>query len=390
MKPALFTDTLEDINGVARFIRDMGEQARLTGRDLTIHTSVRTPSIVDPPFSRRNFDPLISTAMPYYPQLSVALPPAWKMLRWAATQRFDMIHCSTPGPVGLTGWLIARWLRIPLAATYHTDFPAYADRLTRSRLITGGTAAFMRWFYRPAAIVFARSGEYHEILLRLGVGRQRLRTIRPAINLQRFNPSYRDPDVWREFGVREPRRLLYIGRVSVEKNLQVLVDAFRQIASRRRDIALVVAGDGPFREPMARLLQGTPAYVLGVQQDRTLARLYASADLFAFPSRTDTLGQVVMEAQACGLPVLVSDEGGPKSIIEDGKTGRVVPGSDPARWAEAIETLIDDEATRAAMSAQAARHLSHFSLTDTFNDFWGQHEALLTATRRRKEGREAT
>lgn len=386
MKLGLFTDTLEDINGVARFIRDIGEQAKLAGRDLVVHTCMKAPALVDPPFCRRNFDPLVSSTLPYYPQLSVALPPTWQMLHWAEQQRFDMIHCSTPGPVGVSGWLIARWLRIPFAATYHTDFPAYADRLTRSRIITGGTTTVMKWFYRPASIVFARSNEYHDALVNLGIPRNRLRTIHPAINLERFNTSYRDPGVWGEFGVREPLKLLYIGRVSVEKNLPMLVEAYQRLCAGRRDVAWVIVGEGPYTSQMKKSLAGLPAYLVGVQTDQTLARFYSSADLFAFPSLTDTLGQVVMESQACGLPALVTDEGGPKTIVVDGETGRVVKRNDPVAWCTAIEQLLDDAATRKRMGAAAAERLQKFNLRDTFSGFWREHEELVHTRNGRHNG----
>lgn len=374
MKLGLFTDTLEDINGVARFIRDMGEQARAAGRDFTIHTSMKSPKIKDPPFSRHNFDPLISSALPYYPQLSVALPPAWNMLHWAEEQQFDIIHCSTPGPVGLCGWLIARWLKLPFAATYHTDFPAYVDRLTGSRIITGGTTTFMKLFYRGASLVLSRSREYEQILVDLGVKPDRLRTIKPAINLTKFNASYRDPTVWDEFGVREPLKLLYVGRISVEKSLPLLVEAYKLLCQARRDVAWTIVGEGPYVDRMRKDLAGLPAYFPGVLGDRDLARLYSSADLFAFPSRTDTLGQVVMEAQACGLPVLVSDEGGPKTIVIDGETGRVVPGVSPAAWRDAMIDLLDHPAERRRMGDNAIRRLQEFNLTHTFDHFWEEHE----------------
>ncbi|HRK30759.1 MAG TPA: glycosyltransferase [Tepidisphaeraceae bacterium] len=389
MKLGLFTDTLEDINGVARFIRDMGEQARHTEHEFVIHTCAARTTLTNAEFARKNFRPLVSTALPYYPQQAIALPPFSTMLSWAKKQKFDMIHLSTPGPVGLCGWLIARWLRIPFAATYHTDFPAYVDRLSGSRIVTGGTSVFMKWFYRPATLVFARSREYHEILIKLGIAPNRLRTIRPAINLRRFNADYRNPDIWQRFGVTEPLRLLYIGRVSVEKNLQTLVDAFKLISARRRDVALVVAGDGPFREPMKSMLAGTPSYVLGVQTDQTLAELYCAADLFAFPSRTDTLGQVVMESQACGLPALVSDEGGPKTIVQHGETGRVVQGIDPHHWAAEIERLLDDRQTRTQMGLAAAARLKQFSLADTFADFWAQHAQVVERRHHRAAKRES-
>src|SRR5690606_11436555 len=126
--------------------------------------------------------------------------------------------------------------------------------------------------------------------------------------------------------------LLYCGRVSVEKNLPLLVESFKRLCQIRRDTALVIAGTGPYLEEMRKQLLGHPAYFLGYQNDAQLGPLYCGADLFVFPSRTDTLGQVVMEAQASGLPVLVSDAGGPKEMIEDQATGLVIPGNDPNRW----------------------------------------------------------
>jgi glycosyltransferase involved in cell wall biosynthesis len=109
--------------------------------------------------------------------------------------------------------------------------------------------------------------------------------------------------------------------VSVEKNLPLLVDAFRQLCRQRNDTALIVAGDGPYLAEMKKKLAGTPAYFLGFQSDKQLGPLYAGSDLFVFPSRTDTLGQDVMEAQASGMPVLVSNECGPKEKMEDTVTG---------------------------------------------------------------------
>jgi glycosyltransferase involved in cell wall biosynthesis len=183
----------------------------------------------------------------------------------------------------------------------------------------------------------------------------------------------RDNSVWSARGVREPKRLLYCGRVSVEKNLPMLVRAFGRLCERRRDAALVIAGDGPYLSAMRQALEGLPAYFMGYQEDRQLAPLYASADLFVFPSRTDTLGQVVMEAQASGLPVLVSAEGGPRESIEDGRSGIVLPGDDPDRWAAAIDELLDDEPRRQRMAHAAAQRAGRWSLERTFDAFWAAH-----------------
>jgi glycosyltransferase involved in cell wall biosynthesis/predicted metal-dependent phosphoesterase TrpH len=371
LRVGLFTDTLDDVNGVARFLRDMGEQAQRLGRHLVIHTSSPEPRHEVP--GRKNFAPLLSRELPYYSELKLNLPPVLDVLEWADRQQFDVIHCSTPGPMGLCGWLVAKMLRVPVLGTYHTDFPAYVDRLTRDHRVTNGTVAYMKWLYREMAGVFSRSKAYRFNLRDLGVPEERLLTLPPSVSVDKFNPELRDPNVWSDYGVTQPRKLFYCGRVSVEKNLPMLADAFKRLCTLRNDTALVVAGDGPYAPQMKATLAGLPAYFLGYRNDGQLAPLYAGSDLFVFPSRTDTLGQVVMEAQACGLPALVSNEGGPKETVADGVTGLVVPHNDPNRWCHTIDELLNDEPRLQRMSRSAPARMTRFSLEATFEHFWAEH-----------------
>lgn len=375
MRVGLFTDTLDEVNGVGRFIRDMGAQSVKAGRNLTVHTSCADPRPCA--FERKNFVPLMVRPMPYYSDLNLTLPPLLDILEWADRAQFDVIHSSTPGPMGLCGWLVSRMLRVPFLSTYHTNFPAYIDKLTRDHRLTAATTLYMKWFYGQASAVFSRSREYRFNLADLGVAEAKVRGIQAGVDTDKFNPSRRDPAVWTRLGVSKPRRLLYAGRVSVEKNLPLLSKAFAELCATRSDVALVVAGDGPYLATMRRECQKLPVRFLGYQDDRELGALYASADLFVFPSRTDTLGQVVMEAQASGLPVLVSNEGGPKEQVGDGTTGRVIWNDDPAAWATAIGALLDDELTRLRMARAAPQRIGRSSLTRTFEGFWGDHLAAV-------------
>lgn len=378
MRIGLFTDTLDDVNGVGRFIRDMSQQALATHRQLTIHTSTLSPRFDLP--NRKNFTPLLSRPLPYYADLSLNLPPVLEVLEWADRQQFDVIHISTPGPMGLCGWLVAKMLRVPVLATYHTDFPRYVEALTRDHRITRATTAYMKWLYGQMAAVFSRSPEYHFSLGDLGVADQRIYDIRPGVNITRFNPDHRDDSLWTRHNIAEPFKLLYCGRVSVEKNLPLLVDIFQKLRSIRQDVALVIAGDGPYRQQMQQQLSGMPAYFLGMQNDDQLAALYASSDLFIFPSRTDTLGQVVLEAQACALPVLVSDEGGPRGQMKDDVTGMILSGMDAAEWVQAIDRLLNDADKRSAMKQAAAHRMAHQTLEHSFESFWAEHLSMIQAT----------
>ena len=379
LKVGLFTDTFDDINGVGRFIRDMGRLAHESGRELIVHTSTPGSELKftdeQTPF-RRNFEPLVSRPMPYYAELAINLPPVLEVLEWADRQQFDVIHVSTPGPMGLVGLLAAKMLRVPVLATYHTDFPAYIEKLTGDHRLSNASAQYMRWFYGVPQAVFSRSGSYRFNLVDIGVKEDRLRTIKPGIDLDKFNPGRADPSVVHSTGVdlsRTPNVLLYAGRVSVEKNLPLLVRAFKQLSTRRRDVCLIVAGDGPFRRQMQEELAGLPAFFPGYCDDAKLAALYAGAAIFVFPSRTDTLGQVVMEAQACGLPCLVSPEGGPKETVVDGLTGLVLPATEPADWCEAMDDLLNNRQRLADMRHAAALRGGRFGIRRSFEAFWREH-----------------
>ena len=373
LRVGLFTDTLDEVNGVGRFIRDMGEQAHHRGRNLVVHTCCERDVVPAHAFQRKNFTPLLSRPLPYYSEIRLNLPPLLDVLEWVDRQQFDAIHVSTPGPMGLCGWLAAKMLHVPLLATYHTDFPAYVGSLTRDHRMVAGTQQYMKWFYHQTSAVFSRSNQYRFNLRDLGVAEERIRTIRPGVNTRKFSPACRDLNVWTELGVREPLRLLYCGRVSVEKNLPLLAVAFRQLCRARSDTALVVAGDGPYLGELKSKLAGTPVYFLGYQDDARLGRLYASSDLLVFPSRTDTLGQVVMEAQACGLPALVSNEGGPKENVDEGNTGLVLPATDARLWSSTIDLLLTDEPRRLRMSRLAPQRATQQSPEHTFEHFWTEH-----------------
>jgi glycosyltransferase involved in cell wall biosynthesis len=376
MRVGVFTDTFDEINGVTRFIRDMAEQADSRGLSLTVHTCSSEPKVEKS--YRKNFLPLVDKAMPHYPELRLTLPPIAEVLEWADRQQFDAIHVDTPGPMGVCGWIVASMLRVPLLGTYHTDFPAYVKRYTGDHRLTSATTGYMGWFYTKMATVFSRSRHYQGNLRELGVSPDRFALAQPSFNPETFNPKHRDTAMWAKHGVKEPHRILYCGRVSPEKNLGLLADAFRTLCKTRRDVALIIAGDGPYLVEMTKQLAGLPAYFLGYQNDTQLGPIYASSDLFIFPSRTDTMGQVVIEAQASGLPVLVTNEGGPQEVMDHDVTGLVLPATDAAAWAKAIDALLDDEMRRQRMSRTAPQRMSRFSVEKTFEAFWDQHLQAVT------------
>lgn len=374
-----FTDTLADVNGVCRFIQNAARQAHDTGRDLTVVSSTRFDIPVKDLPNIVNFDPVFATKMPKYENLELALPPILKMLRFADQKKPDVIHISTPGPVGCVGMLAAKLLRVPVVGVYHTDFPAYVDRLFDDRAATVTCQKTMSVFYKPFKAVFTRSADYAESLRGLGLRDDQIVRLRAGYDDRHFSPSFRDTAVWPKHGLeRDSVKVLFCGRVSVEKNLPLLTAIWpkvRQAAAERGTRAeLVIIGDGPYRATMERELRGQKAHFLGFRHGTELSTLYASCDLFAFPSTTDTLGQVVMESQASGMPVLVTDVGGPQEVIDHGVTGFVLPAEDKPRWTEALVRLICDADLRRTMGRAAAEFMKPRTFAASFEHYWEVHE----------------
>jgi glycosyltransferase involved in cell wall biosynthesis len=377
MRLTLFTDTLGDINGVSRFIQNTAAQALANGRDLQVITSTRLP--VPRLLNIINFRPRFATGMPGYQNLELAAPPVLRMLHHVRRHRPDVLHISTPGPVGSVGWLAAKIHRLPVLGVYHTDFPAYIDHLFDDAVFTEMSRAFMLHFYRSFAAVFTRSEDYVQSLVRLGLPRERILPLQAGMDTAAFHPRFRDRTLWSRTPGVDPRsvKVLYVGRVSVEKNLPFLASMWPSVlaacSSRGLGAELIIVGDGPYRAAMELALAGQSAHFLGFRHGRELAAVYASSDLFVFPSTTDTLGQVVMESQASGLPVLVTDRGGPREVVQEGRTGYVLPATNESAWIRTITDLIADPERRGRMGADAHCSMQQFSMKRSFEHFWQVH-----------------
>ena len=198
MRVMLFTDTLGDVNGVCRFIQNMGAEAAAADRSLRILTSTRMPLPDADHIS--NHAPVFAGPMPGYQGLELVLPPMLRMLREADRFQPDVIHISTPGPVGVVGLIAAKMLRTPVVGVYHTDFPAYIEHLFRDEVYSGITGAYMRFFYSSFRTVLTRSDDYIESLMDLGLARDRMLRLRPGVDLASFGPEHRDTSIWPRFG----------------------------------------------------------------------------------------------------------------------------------------------------------------------------------------------
>ncbi len=349
-KIALFTDTLDEINGVAITIRKLIGVARERGSHLTVIMSGTAPSTQQEGVVY--FPAVGDVTIPEYPELRLSFPPILDVLDFIEKEGFTSIHVSTPGTVGLLGLLIGRIMDLPVAGTYHTDIPPYVRSLTNDEFLEQAAWKYMVWFYNQMGDILVPSMGTREQLISRGIAPAKLKPLPRWVDTRQFTPERRISGHWQGLGLRG-NVLLYVGRVSREKSVDLLAAAFRELVDCGLDISLVIVGDGPCREELAKELDGYPAHFTGFLQGESLELAYASADLFVFPSATDTFGNVVLEAQASGLPVIVTDRGGPQELMQDGKTGVVFPAGSRSGLVEAVRSILRCRETLAEMGHNA-------------------------------------
>jgi glycosyltransferase involved in cell wall biosynthesis len=366
-KRAWFTDTLEDVNGVANTIRKMTAAGIAAGEKLIVVTSRRDLTVDDIPI--KNFRPIGEFELPEYELQRLSFPPIMQILDYVQREQFTEIIISTPGPMGLTALLAAKMLNLQTSGIYHTDIPEYVRILTDDRFLESLAWSYMHWLYGQVDTVFVNSEQYRKCWIDRGFAPEKLKILPRGLDTDLFNPSRRDLSFWPGSGVNGKEvRLLYVGRVSREKDLDILAAAYEKVRGAGHPVKLYVVGHGPYSEGLAAALPD--AVFLGYLTGEALAKAYASADVFIFPSTTDTFGNVIIEAQASGLPVIVSDLGGPKELVEDGVNGIVTKARDTDDVARAITLLVGNAALRKRMAEKARQSVLDRSWPDAFQAFW--------------------
>ncbi len=339
---ALVADGLSATHGVTRTIEQIRERG-VPGFDVEV---IGTDPDVD-----RRLSAVAEIDVPFYPGLRVGVPSLPAVVDTLAEGRYDLVHLCSPGPAGVGAWLLARVLELPVIGSYHTELAAYAGLRSGRPELELFTRLALKSFYGACELVLSPSPATDEGLSALGIVPEHVRRWDRGVDGGRLHPGLRE-----DGHLPGEVTILYAGRLSREKGVDLLAEAF--LAARRRDprLHLALAGGGPEEQALRERL-GPHATFLGWLTGEALGRAYASADVFLFASRTDTFGQVILEAQASGLPVVAIAEGGPRSLIEHGETGLLVA-PEPEALADAVLSLVASPLRheRLRRSALAAVH----------------------------------
>ena len=372
-KIAHFTDTFYEVNGVAITLQQQVELAMKSNKDLTVITCDAENNLAMP--GVKNFKPIGVYDLPEYPGQKLLYPSLLEMLNYCYEENFTHIHSATPGPIGLAALLVKHILKLPFSGTYHTALPQYAQYLTGDAAIEELMWKYMLWYYDQMDFIYVPSRSTGDELAEKGINPQKIKLLPRGVDTNRFNPSKRNGYFERYPAVKTGLKLLYVGRVSKEKNLHVLANAFKMLVQLMDNVTLVIVGDGPYLAEMQETMSGTPCVFTGYLEGDELAAVYASCDLFVFPSTTDTFGNVVLEAQASGIPVIVTDEGGPRDNIIPGETGLVVESDHKLSLLEAIHGLLSDPQRLRLMGNAARQYMESRSFEGVFDTVWELYQS---------------
>jgi glycosyltransferase involved in cell wall biosynthesis/predicted metal-dependent phosphoesterase TrpH len=335
---ALIADGIGSMHGVTHTIEQIRERG-VPGFEVEV---VGTDPGVD-----RRLPAAAELEVPFYEGMSLGVPGLPDLVETLAEGRYDLVHVTAPGPAGIAATLLSRITGVPLLASYHTEIATYAGMRSQSEVLEALTRAGLSAFYSAPGAVLSPSPSADASVIALGADPQRIGRWERGVDCERFDPVKADRDAF-----PGEVKVLYAGRLTREKGVDLLAESFLLAHASDPRLHLLLAGGGP-EEDELRARLGDRASFLGWLEGEELPRAYASADLFLFASRTDTYGQVILEAAASGLPVVAVAEGGPAALVENRHTGLLCR-PDPDHLSGAMLQLAASPELRRRLGSAAA------------------------------------
>lgn len=330
----------------------------------------------EPPRSEHRITSIPSVAMPGYREIRLAFP-AYRAVADAIDRfRPDIVHCQTEFVIGRLAQVAAHRRGIEMVSSYHTDFGRYAEAYG-APVLRRMVSSYLARFHRRSRRVFTPSRSAEADLRALGV--QRVSVWGHGVDTARFTPALRSAEARERLGFGSRFTFLYVGRFAAEKNVELVLEAYRRASASvpQGVMRLVLAGTGP-REPSLRAAAAEGVTFLGqLDRERDLPELYANADAFVFASTTETLGLVVLEAMASGLPVIAVPAGGVREHLVDGANGIAYPAGDAAALAAAMRHLASEPGSALELGRRAREGAEHLSWDSELDRLDAAYRAVL-------------
>ncbi|MGY3040717.1 glycosyltransferase involved in cell wall biosynthesis [Rhodanobacter sp. TND4EL1] len=352
-----------EINGVALTVHGFAAGLAARGHDIELIRPRQPLPYHDEPGIA--VTELGGASLPRYPELRFGWPAGRALFRQWSRQRPDAIYIATEGPLGWSAARAARRLGIPLCSGFHTRFDHYASHYGIG-LLTPLIRAYLRRFHQRTAATLVPTNALARELNAMGITNAHL--LRRAVDTQLFHPGRRHEALRASWGV-DPATpvVLYVGRIAAEKNLELAIQTFSAIRQQVPQARYLWVGDGPARPA---LQAAHPDFIFaGMQRGEALARHVASADMFPFPSLSETFGNVIIEGLAAGLPIVAYAEGAAREHLQDGINGYCVESGNARAFVDAAVRLASNPALIRHMGRAARASVAGLSPESVIRDF---------------------
>lgn len=280
----------------------------------------------------------------FYKGTNIRVPLFSSIINYLIKNRINIIVSNTPAAMGWVAMAAARFLNIPWIDIYHTDIDFYMNTLSSKWLkpFTKSPALFfVKMYQKQADLIYVRTQEYYDLMIRKGHDKEKLRFFPAGVNNEKFNPQNKDRSIWKKYSI-DPDKLiiLFVGRITKVKDIDYILKVVKK--NRYKNMELVLIGGGPETESYVQEYSSeSNIHFLGVKTGEELLKLYASSDLYVLPSASETLGKTVLESLASGVPVLVSDKGGPKEYVVHNENGFIFRAKDEKNFEDTFTELMN-------------------------------------------------
>ncbi|MFZ7134193.1 MAG: glycosyltransferase family 4 protein [Eubacteriales bacterium] len=372
MKILYFTDTyLPQINGVTNTLDKLGKYLDNNHIEYRIFAPYYNNDSVG--LNENHVQRFKSIRLPAYPECRLSIPFYSNLCQLADSFKPDVIHLMTPAGLGLAGLRYAQEKSLPVVSSYTTSFDEYL-KYYNLKFLNPLLWTLFRWFHNSCQINFCPSHDTLQILNAKGI--ENLKIWSRGIDTETFNPIHRSNALKSNLNIHDKITFLYVGRLAREKDLDIFMESIHIINKQfADDVKFVITGDGPYA---VDLKKDAPKNVVftGYITGKALSALYASCDIFAFPSSTETFGNVVLEAMASGLPVIGVNSGGVKDSIIDGYNGFLCTPRDTESFSQSIMRFIEDSTLINEMSVNAREYTLKKSWNNIFNGLTFEYHTL--------------
>ena len=369
IKVALFAGTMQPgFDGVTRVVYKLIESLQ----QHFVETIVFSPIIPCENEQPVKMFEVPSVPFPLYKDYKFAIPSKKFFEHSLIEFDPDIIHINSPCSLGYAAVKFGRKHNIPVVATYHTHFPSYA-KYYKIKALEQVAWNFLRNLYNKCEALYVPSLPIKKELEEQGI--EKTIFLPHGVDTEIFNPSFRSEEWKIEIKSDNKKIILFAGRLVWEKDLKVLADAYKIIRGQRDDVSFVLAGDGPIRNDLKELMPD--AIFLGYQSGENLSRAFATSDIFAFPSTTETFGNVVIEAMASGIPPVCVMKGGAYGSIQNGRTGLIAEPDNATDFANKLMFLLDDDETRIEIGRRALNFARSQSWENIFDQLLNSYEEII-------------